>query len=75
MSRDPAHHCDVQRLTNREATEMTLGLKPGGDASFDAAEVRLGGRNILLARDMSVDVDRYAEKIDSFDCGQAFLGA
>ena len=62
-----------QRLTNSEATEPTSGFEPGGDAPLDAAQIRLGGRDILLAGEQQRHVDRHAREDRLLDGGEALL--
>lgn len=45
---------------NSEATEPTRGSRPAANATLDAAQVGLGGGEILLAREQQGDVDRHA---------------
>ena len=39
-----------------------LGIESGGDAPLDAAHIRFGRRNIVLAREQQRDVDRHAAR-------------
>ena len=52
-----------------------VGIQPGVDAPLDAAQVRLGGRHVLLAGEQQGHVDRHAGEDRLLDGGQAFLGA
>ena len=64
-----------QRLMNTEATEPTVGLKPGIDAPLDTAQERLGSRQVVLAGEQQRDVDRDPGKDRLLDRGQTFLRA
>ena len=64
-----------QRLMNTDATEPTCGLSPRVDAPLDAAQVRLGRGQILLARKQQRHIDRHAREDGLLDRGQSFLGA
>ena len=60
---------------NTEATEPTSGFRPAVDAPLDAAQVRLRGRHILLAREQQRHVDRHAGEDRLLDGRQTFLCA
>ena len=62
-----------QRLTKIDATDSTFGSSPFGDAPLDAAQVRLGDGDVLLAREEQRDVDRHAGEdrfLDRRDAGR-----
>ena len=50
-------------------------VEPRLDAPLDAAQVRLGRREVLLAREEQRDVDRHAGEDRLLDRGQALRGA
>ena len=58
-----------------EATEPTCGIEPGGHAPFDAPQIRLGRRHVLLARKQECHVDRNSRKDRLLDGRQTFFGA
>ena len=62
-----------QRLMNTEATEPTSGVKSRVDAPLDAAQIRLGRREVVLAREQQRHVDRHAGEDRFLDRRQAFL--
>ena len=51
------------------------GVAPGGDAPFDAAQIGLGGGEVLLAREQQRHVDRHAVEDRFLDRRNAFRRA
>src|SRR6267142_2023836 len=50
-----------------------IGIEPGLDAPLDAAQKRLGGRDVLLAGEQERDIDGYTRKNCLLDRGESFL--
>ena len=73
--RNLARHGDVPTADEHRGHGADLGIEPGGDAPFDAAQIRLGCRDVLLARKQQRHVDRHARKDRLLDGRQTFLGA
>ncbi len=61
-----------QRLMKTDATEADVRVQPGRDAAFDAAQIRIRGGKVMLARKQQCHVDRHAGKCRLFDRRQAF---
>ena len=64
-----------QRLTKTEATDGTSGFDPGLDPPLDPAQIGLGRRHVLLAREQQRHVDRHAGEDRLLDRGQALARA
>ena len=64
-----------QRLMKTDATEPTSGLSPASMRRSMPRMIRLGRREVLLAREQERHVDRDAGEDRLLDRGQAFLRA
>jgi hypothetical protein len=67
-------HRDVPAADEQRSHGADVGIQSGSDAPLDAAQVSLGGRDILCAREQEGHVDRHAREDRLLDCGKAFLG-
>ena len=64
---------DVPAADEERRDRLDLRIEPGGDAPLDAAQVRLGDGEVLLAREQQRDVDRHAGEdrfLDRLDAGR-----
>ena len=75
LGRNLAGDRDVPAADEERGHRGDGRVQAGRDAPLDAAQVGIGRRDVLLAREQQRDVDRHAGEDRLLDGGQAFRGA
>jgi len=75
LARDLAADRDVPAADEERSDRRHCRVQPRLDAPFDAAQVGVGRRDVLLSREEQRDIDRNAGGDRRLDGGQAFRGA
>ena len=70
-----ARYGDIPAADEHGRHRGYVGIEAGGDAPFDAAQVGVGRREVMLAREQQRDVDRNAAENRLLDRGQSFARA